>query len=84
MTLRTERIHTLEQMRASVKGNESSDSRSRPCTSAYALIRRTLVRFEVHSLRKPAKGNGGAIHREGDRLLPAQLDRLTHQLLHPP
>ena len=56
MTLRTERIRTLDRLRAFLEGNEAADFQPTHRDSAYALVRRTLVRFEYHGLGKPAKG----------------------------
>ena len=56
VTLRTERIRTLDQVRTFVEGNEPADFELADCGSGYAFIRRTLVRFEYHGLRKPDKG----------------------------
>ena len=56
MTLRTERIRTLQQIRAFLEGSEPADFELFDRPSTYAFVRRTLVRFEYHSLRKPAKG----------------------------
>ena len=63
VTLRTERIRTLDQMRAFVEGNEPADFEFTDRTSAYAVIRRTLVRFEYHTLRRPDKGLCGGSSR---------------------
>ena len=52
VTLRTERIQTLDQMRAFVEGNEPVDFGLTDRTSAYAFVRRTLVRFRYHGLKR--------------------------------
>ena len=46
----------LDQIRAFLEGNEAADFQPTHRDSAYALVRRTLVRFEYHGLGKPAKG----------------------------
>ena len=56
VTLRTERIRTLDQVRAFLDGNQPADFELTDRTSAYAFVRRTLVRFEYHGLGKPDKG----------------------------
>ena len=56
VTLRTERIRTLDQVRAFLDGSQPADFKLTDRTSAYAFVRRTLVRFEYHGLRKPDKG----------------------------
>ena len=43
--LRTERIRTLDQVRAFLDGSEPADFELADRTSAYAFVRRTLVRF---------------------------------------
>ena len=53
VTLRTERIHALDQFRAFLEGNEPADFGRADRTSAFC--RRTLVRFEYHGLGKPDK-----------------------------
>ena len=66
VTLRTERIRTLDQLRAFLEGNEAADFQPTRRDSAYALVRRILVRFEYHGLRKPDKGLVKRVSREGD------------------
>ena len=53
MTLRTERDQTLQQIRAFLEGSELADFELFDRPSIYAFVRRTLVRLEYHSLRKP-------------------------------
>ena len=79
MTLRTERIRTLNQMRAFVEGNEPADFEFTDRTSAYAVIRRTLVRFEYHTLRKPDKGLVRRFLEKATGFSEAQMDRLIAQ-----
>ena len=79
MTLRTERIRTLDQMRAFVEGNEPADFEFTDRTSAYAVIRRTLVRFEYHTLRKPDKGLVRRFLEKATGFSEAQMDRLIAQ-----
>ena len=79
MTLRTERIRTLDQLRAFLEGNEAADFQPTHRDSAYALVRRTLVRFEYHGLRKPDEG---LVKRYLDKvtgLSRAQVARLIQQ-----
>ena len=56
MTLRTERIRTLDQIRAFLDGSEPTDFRFAGRASAYDFVRRTLVRFEFHGLKRDEKG----------------------------
>ena len=55
VTLRTERIRSLGQVRAFLEGNQPADFELTDRTSAYAFVRRTLVRFEYHGHGKPDK-----------------------------
>ncbi len=79
VTLRTERIRTLDQMRAFVEGNEPADFEFTDRTSAYAVIRRTLVRFEYHTLRKADKGLVRRFLEKATGFSEAQIDRLIAQ-----
>ena len=79
MTLRTERIRDLDQMRAFVEGNEPADFEFADRTSAYAMIRRTLVRFEYHTRRKPDKGLVRRFLEKATGFSEAQMDRLIAQ-----
>ena len=56
MTLRTEQIRTLDQIRAFLDGSELTDFRFTGRDSAYDFVRRTLVRFEFHGLKRDEKG----------------------------
>ena len=56
MTLRTERIRTLDQIRAFLDGSEPTDFRFAGRDSAYDFVRRTLVGFEFHGLKRDEKG----------------------------
>ena len=55
VTLRTERIRTLDQVRA-FDGSQPADFKLTDRTSAYAFVRRTLVRFEYHGPGSPTRG----------------------------
>ncbi len=56
VTLQTERIGTLEEVRAFMEGNEPVDIKLADRASAYDFIRRTLVRFGYHAEGRAAKG----------------------------
>ena len=81
MTLHTERIQTLDQMRAFLEGNEPVDFQIANRTSAYVFVRRTLVRFEYHGLGKPDKGLVKRFVKEVTGTSHAQVPRL---ILQPP
>ena len=56
VTLQTERVRTLEQVRAFMEGSEPVDFAGAGREGIYALVRRTLVRLDYHRLGKPDKG----------------------------
>ena len=47
MTLQTQRVQTLEQVRAFVEGSEAVDFAGDDRAGVYALVRRTLVKLCV-------------------------------------
>ena len=79
VTLRTERIRTLDQIRAFLNGSEPADFELTDRSSAYAFVRRTLVRFEYHGLRKPDKGLVRRFLEKVTGFSRAQLNRLLAQ-----
>ena len=79
VTLRTERIRTLDQIRAFLEGSEPADFGPADRPSAYAFVRRTLVRFEYHGLRKPDKGLVKRFLEKVTGLSRAQITRLVAQ-----
>ena len=75
VTLCTERIRTLDDIRAFLDGNEAADITARDRESAYAFVERTLVRFRYHiGLVRAGKGFGQGIPRQGHRLLGLPAD----------
>ena len=57
VTLRTERIRTLDEVRAFLDGNQAADFRPLDRESAYAFIGRKLVAFRYHhGLKRAEKG----------------------------
>ena len=57
VTLCTERIRTLDDIRAFLDGNEVADITPRDRGTAYAFIERVLVRFRYHfGLSRAGKG----------------------------
>ena len=56
VTLQTERVRTLEQVRAFVEGSEAVDFTGADRESVYEFVRRTLVRLSYERLGKPDKG----------------------------
>ena len=79
VTLQTERIGTLEEVRAFVEGSERVDIKLADRASAYDFIRRTLVRFGYHAEGKAAKGLLRAYLGKATGLSRAQLSRLIRQ-----
>ena len=66
MTLQTERIRTLDEVRAFVEGNEPVDFELADRESAYGFVRRTLAHFGYHGQGKAAKGLLRAYLLQGD------------------
>ena len=56
VTLQTERVRTLEQVRAFLGGSEAVDFAGVDRDGVYDLVRRTLVRLRYHRLGKGDKG----------------------------
>ena len=79
MTLRTERIRTLDQVRAFLDGSEPADFELADRTTAYAFVRRTLVRFGYHGLAKPDRGLVKRFIEKVTGFSRAQVTRLIRQ-----
>ena len=56
MTLQTERLRTVERIRAFLEGNVEVDFRPERWDAAYGFVRRTLVRLGYGTLDR--SGNG--------------------------
>ena len=56
VTLQTQRVQTLEQVRAFVEGSEAVDFAGSDRAGVYTLVRRTLVKLDYHRLGKADKG----------------------------
>ena len=76
VTLQTEGVRTLEQVRAFVEGSEPVDFAGAGREGIYALVRRTLVRLDYHRLGKPDKGLVRRYLAKVTGLSRAQLTRL--------
>ena len=79
VTLQTERLQRLGQIRAFVSGNEAVDFELVDRPSAYGFIRRTLAQFGYRSLGKADKGTVRAYLGKMTGLSRAQLTRLIGQ-----
>ena len=79
MTLHTERVGTLDEVRAFVEGSEAVDFAVSDREGIYRLIRRTLVRLEYPRLGKPDKGLVKRYLGKVTGLSRAQLTRLIAQ-----
>ena len=79
MTLQTQRVQTLEQVRRVTEGNEAVDFALADRASAYEFIRRTLVQFDYAALGKADKGAVKAYLAKMTGLSRAQLTRLMAQ-----
>ena len=64
LSLDVERLHTLDQVRAFLDGNEPVDFKPRSRAEAYAFVQRTLARFGYARLGKADKG---ALRRFSER-----------------
>ena len=79
VTLQTERVRTLEQVRAFVEGSEAVDFTGADRESVYEFVRRTLVRLSYERLGKPDKGLVRRYLAKVTGLSRAQLTRLIGQ-----
>ena len=79
VTLQTQRVQTLEQVRRVAEGNEPVDFALADRASAYDFIRRTLVQFDYSALGKADKGAVKAYLGKMTGLSRAQLTRLMAQ-----
>ena len=79
VTLQTERVRTLDEVRAFVEGSEAVDFAVSDREGIYRLIRRTLVRLEYHRLGKPDKGLVKRYLGKVTGISRAQLTRLIAQ-----
>ena len=68
MTLQTERLRTMEQIRAFVEGCESVDYEPEDRACAYAFVRRTdCVRYEGDPVDGKPQGRGVMAWADGTR-----------------
>ena len=80
VTLCTERIRTLDDIRAFLGGNEAADITPHDRAAAYAFIERALVRFKYHfGLSRAGKGLVREFLAKVTGYSDAQLSRLIAQ-----
>ena len=80
VTLCTERIRTLDDIRAFLGGNEAADITPHDREAAYAFIERGLVRFKYHfGLSRAGKGRVREFLAKVTGYSDAQLSRLIAQ-----
>ena len=80
VTLCTERIRTLDEIRAFLEGSEAADITPHDREAAYAFIERTLVRFRYHfGLPRAGKGLVRKYFTKVTGYSDAQLTRLIAQ-----
>ena len=79
VTLQTQRVQTLAQVRQVAEGTEAVDFALAERASGYAFIRRTLVHFDYAALGKADKGAVKAYLAKMTGLSRAQLTRLVAQ-----
>ena len=56
VSLQTERLRTVEQVRAFAEGSEPVDYKPKDRASAYAFMQRTVARFDYHLLGRAGWG----------------------------
>ena len=80
VTLCTERIRTLDDIRAFLGGSEAADITPHDREAAYAFVERTLVRFRYHfGLSRGGKGLVRKCLAKVTGYSDAQLTRLIRQ-----
>ena len=79
MTLQTERLRMMEQIRAFVEGCEFVDYKPKDRACAYAFVRRTPVRFDSARLGRADRGCVRAYIGKPGGFSPAQITRLIRQ-----
>ena len=79
MTLQTERIRTVDQVRAFLEGNVQVDYLSQDRDGAYEFVRRTLVRIGYGALGRSGKGAVREYLAKTTGLSRAQVTRLIAQ-----
>ena len=79
VTLQTERVRTLDQVRAFVEGSEAVDFTGADRGSVYEFVRRALVRLDYGQLGKSDKGLVRRYLAKVTGLSRAQLTRLIGQ-----
>ena len=79
MTLQTERLRTVEQIRSFPDGNGEVDFRPLARDEAYGFVRRTLVRLDYDALGRAGKGTVREFLGKATGLSRAQVTRLIGQ-----
>ena len=79
MTLQTERLCSVDQIRAFLNGNETVDYHPQDRDGACEFVRRTLVRIGYDRLRRPDKGAVRKYLAKTTGLSRAQVTRLIAQ-----
>ncbi len=79
MTLGTERLRTVEQIRDFLDGNGEVEFRPRDRDEAYGFVRRTLVRLDYDALGRAGKGTVREFLGKATGLSRAQVTRLIAQ-----
>ena len=79
VTLQTERVRTLDQVRAFVEGSKAVDFTGADRESVYEFVRRALVRMDYAGLGKSDKGLVRRYLAKVTGLSRAQLTRLIGQ-----
>ena len=79
MTLQTERLRTMGQVRAVVEGSEPVDYEPRGQAEHYAFVRKTAAKFDYHLLGRADRSFVRAYIGKVCGFSPAQISRLLRQ-----
>ena len=79
MTLQTERLRTMEQVRAFVEGSAPVDYKPKDRAARHDFVRRTAVKFDYHLLGRADRGCVRAYIGKVCGYSPAQISRLLRQ-----
>ena len=79
MTLQTERLRTMEQVRAFVEGSEPVDYKPEDQAARYAFVRKTAAKFDYHLLGRGDRGCVRAYIGKVCGFSPARISRLLRQ-----
>ena len=79
MTLQTERLRAMEQVRAFVEGSEPVDYKPKDQAERYAFVRKAAAKFDYHLLGRADRGCVRAHIGKVCGFSPAQISRLLRR-----